>query len=149
MGRNRKAEPAAMMLSERESAFLLRRKIGHLATADAGGIPSVVPVCFALDADMLYTALDDKPKRTRRPRRIRDLQGNPNAAFVTDHYDEDWSRLGWVMIRGQAAILETGEGFERGCECLRQRYAQYTTMTLCPLIAIRIHGVRSWGNLDE
>lgn len=137
-----------MRLPEPERAFVLRRRIGHLATADASGMPSLMPVCFALQADTLYTALDDKPKRTRRPRRIRDLAVNARAAFVTDHYDEDWSRLGWVMIRGDAAILESGEEFAHGCDLLRRRYVQYATMTLAPLIAVRILVVRSWGNLD-
>lgn len=137
-----------MMLSDRERGFLLRRRVGHLATAGASGIPSVVPVCFALQADALYTALDDKPKRTRRPRRIRNLEQNSSVAFIADHYDEDWSRLGWVMIRGHGDILHSGEEFERGCELLRYRYAQYARMRLSPLIAIRILEVRSWGDLD-
>jgi PPOX class probable F420-dependent enzyme len=137
-----------MSLSDRERTFLLRRRIGHLATVDASGTPSVVPVCFALRADMLYTAMDEKPKRTRRPRRIRNLEANSRAAFIADYYDEDWSRLGWVMIRGPGDVLDSGEEFEGGCELLRRRYAQYATMTLSPLIAIRILEVRSWGNLD-
>ena len=148
MGWNRQAEVAAMILPGRERAFLLRRRIGHLATADASGIPSVLPVCFALEADNMYSAVDDKPKRTRRPRRIRDLAENPDVAFVADHYNEDWSRLGWVMIRGKATIFETGEEFERGCELLRRRYLQYATMALSPVVAVRILAVRSWGNLD-
>ena len=137
-----------MMLSERERSFLLWRRTGHLATMDTSGTPSVMPVCFALEDDAMYTAIDDKAKRTRRPRRIRDLATNPRVAFVADRYDEDWSRLGWVMIRGRGDILVSGAPFERGCELLRHRYAQYATMTLCPLIAIRVLEVRSWGNLD-
>ena len=137
-----------MTLPDSERAFLLRRRIGHLATAAASGMPSVVPVCFALQGETLYTALDEKPKRSPHPRRIRDLAANPRAAFVADHYDEDWSRLGWVMIRGNGAILGSGEEFERGCDLLRRRYAQYATMILSPLIALRILEVRFWGNLD-
>ena len=148
MGGNCQAEPAIMMLPDRERGFLLRRRIGHLATADVSGIPSVVPVCFALENDTLYTALDDKPKRTRRPRRVRDLEANPHVAFIADRYDEEWSRLGWVMIRGEAHTLESSKEFESGCELLRRRYPQYATMTLSPLVVIRILAVRSWGNMD-
>lgn len=137
-----------MMLSERERDFLLRRRVGHLATAGASGMSSVVPVCFALQAETLYTALDEKPKRTRRLRRIIDLEANPSVAFVADYYDEDWSRLGWVMIRGRGDILESGEEFDMGCGLLKGRYMQYATMKLSPLIAIRILALRSWGNLD-
>lgn len=149
MGSSRKTESAAIILLERERAFLLRRRIGHLATVDTFGIPSVVPVCFALEGDILYTALDEKPKRNRRPRRIRNIEQNPHVAFVADRYDEDWSRLGWVIIRGRGDILVSGNAFEAGCGLLRHRYAQYAAMMLSPVIAIRIDGIRSWGNLDE
>ena len=148
MDHDRKAESAAMILSSRERAFVTRQRIGHLATVNASGSPSVVPVCFVLDDDTLYTALDEKPKRTRHLRRIRDLRENSRVAFTADCYDEDWSRLGWVMIRGQGDILESGKEFERGCELLRVRYAQYATMTLSPVIAVRLLEARSWGNLD-
>lgn len=137
-----------MILFERERDFLLRRRVGHLATAGASGMPSVVPVCFALEAETLYTALDEKPKRTRRLRRIIDLEANSSVAFVADYYDEDWSKLGWVMIRGEGDILESGEEFDMGCGLLKRRYMQYATMKLAPLIAIRILALRSWGNLD-
>lgn len=138
-----------MTLSGPERTFLLRRRIGHFATADARGTPSVVPVCFVLDENFLYTAVDDKPKRSRRPRRIHDLEANSRVAFVADRYDEDWSRLGWVMIRGAVELVESGGKFERGVDLLRRRYVQYATMRLSPLIAVRILEVRSWGNLDE
>lgn len=137
-----------MMLSQPERAFLLRQRIGHFATADGLGTPSVVPVCFALDKDILYTAVDDKPKRSRHPRRIRNLEANSRVAFVADRYDEDWSMLGWVMIRGAADLLASGEKFERGCDLLRRRYVQYARMHLSPLIAVRILEAGSWGNLD-
>ena len=137
-----------MILAEHERAFLLRRRIGHLATSDASAIPTVMPVCFALEADRLYTAVDDKPKRQRRLRRIRDLETNPHAAFVADRYDDDWSRLGWVMVRGTGRVLHSGAEFDHGCELLRGRYPQYAGMTLCPLIAIDVLETHSWGNLD-
>ena len=137
-----------MMLSERERAFLLRQRIGHLATADTSGTPTVVPVCFAVGDEVLYTAMDDKLKRTRRPRRICDVETNSYVTFIADRYDEDWTRLGWVMIRGKAAIFDSGEEYAYGCESLRRRYAQYATMILRPVIAIRIGAVRSWGDLD-
>jgi len=120
-----------------------------LATADRSGIPSVVPVCFALADDALYTALDEKPKRTRRLRRIRDIEENPQATFVADRYDEDWSSLGWVMVRGRCEVLGSGAEFETACDRLKRRYAQYATMNLSSVIALRILEVRSWGNLDD
>ena len=98
----------------------------------------------------MYTALDEKPKRTRCLRRLDDLRSNPKAAIVVDCYDDhDWSRLGWVMVRGRGDILDSGEEFETACTLLKRRYAQYGAMALSPVIALRIHEVRSWGRLDE
>jgi PPOX class probable F420-dependent enzyme len=148
MDQHSKAESSAMMLSPRERSFLLRRSIGYLATADASSVPAVVPVCFAIGMDVLYMALDQKPKTTRNLRRIRNIRENPHVAFVADCYDEDWSKLGWVMIRGRADIFDSGATFRLACESLRQRYPQYAMMTLSPVIAIRMLHVQAWGNLD-
>ena len=137
-----------MMLSGRQFAFLSRRRIGHLATADSTARPHVVPVCFAIGERTLYTALDEKPKLTRNTKRLNNIRENPEIVFLADRYDEDWSRLGWVMLRGRAEIVEEGDAFRRGVALLRQRYPQYESMTLTPVISIGILHVRSWGNLD-
>jgi len=137
-----------MMLSPSEREFVLRRRIGHLATVGSAQVPTVVPVCFALAEGVLYTAVDGKTKRTRDLRRLRDLEENPHVAFSADRYDEDWSALGWVMMRGRGDVLESGAEFEQGCQLLRSRYVQYLAMTLGPVIALRIVEVRSWGDLD-
>jgi len=138
-----------MMLSGPEYAFLSCRRVGHLATADSAAKPHVVPVCFAIGEHTLYTAVDEKPKRTRDPKRLKNIRENPDVVFLADRYDEDWSRLGWVMIRGGAEILEEGDIFRRGGLLLQERYPQYRSMMLMPVIAVRILQVRSWGNLDE
>jgi PPOX class probable F420-dependent enzyme len=139
------------MMPDRERSFLVAQRVGHLATADAHGNPHVVPVCFAIAADALYITIDEKPKRTSsRPlKRLRNMIDNPSTAFVADRYDEDWSRLGWVMLRGRAEILTNGAEHDRAQELLRERYAQYRAMHLAelPVIALRIERVTSWGNL--
>jgi PPOX class probable F420-dependent enzyme len=140
-----------MTLSERERTFVVAQRIGRLATADAGGNPHVVPVCFAIVDKTLYITIDEKPKRTSgRPlKRLRNLMDNPSTAFVADRYDDDWSRLGWVMLSGRADILPDGEEHDRAQALLRERYAPYRTMQLAglPVIALRIERVTSWGNL--
>jgi PPOX class probable F420-dependent enzyme len=138
-----------MILSARQYAFVERRRIGHLATADSAAKPQVMPICFAIHEDTLYTALDEKPKRARDTKRLKNIRENPHVSFLADHYDEDWSRLGWVMLRGRAAILDDGDAFEQGGALLRKRYGQYASMSLVPVIAVRILQVRSWGNLDD
>ena len=81
-------------------------RVARLATADANGVPHAVPVCYALLGDNLYVTIDKKPKRSdgRALRRLRNIVENPHVAVVVDRYDEDWSRLAWVMLRGRAEI---------------------------------------------
>jgi PPOX class probable F420-dependent enzyme len=139
------------MLQDRERRFLLDRRVGHLATADGRGNPHVVPVCFALSDDTLYITIDEKPKHASdRPlKRLRNMTDNPSIAFVADRYDEDWTRLGWVMLRGRAEILADGPEHDSAQALLRNRYPQYRTMQLAglPVIALRIERATSWGNL--
>ena len=139
------------MLSREHAAFLASQRVGHLATADARGNPHVVPVCFAIEAATLYITIDEKPKRaSARPlKRLRNMMENPSVAFVADRYDEDWLRLGWVMLRGHADILTDGSEHDRAQALLRERYPQDRTMQLddLPVIALRIAQATSWGNL--
>lgn len=138
-------------LSESERRFLAARRVGHLATADRGGAPHVVPVCFAVEGDTLYIALDEKPKR--RPaaalKRLANIGENPAVAFVADRYDEDWARLGWVMLRGRAEILAAGKEHDAAQALLRARYPQLRAMAIAglPVIALRIARATSWGDL--
>lgn len=145
------------MLSDDQRRFLDSRRVGHLATADAGARPHVVPVCFAAAGDTLYITIDQKPKGDPGGlKRLRNIAANPAVAFVADHYAEDWTRLGWVMLRGPAEILESGQGGDSGAEhgraqaLLRSRYPQYRAMHLTelPVIAIRIERVANWGDLS-
>ncbi len=139
------------MLSAEQAAFIAAQRVGRLATADARGNPHVVPVCFAVFDDTLYITIDEKPKRASgRPlKRLRNMMDNPSTAFVADRYDEDWTQLGWVMLRGRAEILADGAEHDRAQILLRERYPQYRTMQLAdlPVIALRIERVTGWGNL--
>jgi PPOX class probable F420-dependent enzyme len=140
------------MLSEHQARFLAGRPVGHLATADAQATPHLVPVCFVVSDGALYITIDQKPKGDPKTlRRLKNIIENPRAAFVADRWDEDWSRLGWIMLRGPAEIIADGPEHDRAQVLLRQRYPQYRAMELdgLPVIAIRIARVRSWGNLSE
>jgi PPOX class probable F420-dependent enzyme len=139
------------MLAGRERRFVERCRLGRLATADRQGRPHVVPVCFALTEDSLYITIDAKPKGDpRHLKRLRNIAENPSVALVVDHWDEDWRRLGWVMLRGEAEILAAGDEHDRAQALLRERYLQYRAMELAalPVIAIRIARVSRWGELD-
>jgi PPOX class probable F420-dependent enzyme len=135
-------------LTDRERAFLERCCIGHLATTDRGNVPHLVPVCFALAEDTLYSPVDDKPKRDRALKRLRNIGENPQVCFLADRYDDDWSKLGWLKLEGLAEVLVAGQEFESAAARLRKRYPQYEAMSLNPVMAMRILRVRAWGNLD-
>jgi PPOX class probable F420-dependent enzyme len=139
------------MLSDTQRGFLDRCRVAHLATADRAGTPHLVPVCFCIDATSVYITVDEKPKRSDIPlKRLRNIQENPAVAVTVDRWDEDWTRLGWIMLRGPAEILAAGDEHDRAQRQLRQRYRQYRTMDLAalPVIAVRIERVLSWGALE-
>ncbi|HUN53069.1 MAG TPA: TIGR03668 family PPOX class F420-dependent oxidoreductase [Candidatus Sulfotelmatobacter sp.] len=137
------------MLSAHERQFLAGRQVGHLATADAHAAPHVVPVCFALAEGTLYITVDEKPKSGRPLKRLGNIAENPAVAVSVDRYDDDWSRLGWVLLRGRAEILAEGAEHDAAQALLRARYPQLAAMRLAPhpVIAVRIERVTSWGNL--
>ncbi len=129
-------------------AFIQAQRVARLATVGADGQPHVVPIVYAFDGERLYTPLDAKSKRVEvnQLRRVRDIRENPRVAVVIDEYDEDWSRLAWVQIRGKAWIVEDGADYEIGLSLLREKYRQYESMPLagCPLIVITVDSVTGW-----
>jgi PPOX class probable F420-dependent enzyme len=119
--------------------------VGRLATVTADGRPHVVPCCFALSGDTIYSAVDHKPKSTRRLRRLANLRANPNATLLVDHYADDWSTLWWVRADGTGRILDTGADLMRAIALLVEKYAQYGDEPPAgPVIAIDITTWRAW-----
>jgi PPOX class probable F420-dependent enzyme len=99
-------------------------RVARLATADAAGRPHLVPIAFVVDGDVVYSAVDGKPKRTRALRRLANVRENPAVALLADHWDEDdWSALWWVRAEGRGRVLgaEDPEA-RRAVELLRERY---------------------------
>jgi PPOX class probable F420-dependent enzyme len=139
------------MLTETQRHFLDLVRVAHLATVGSDAQPHLVPVCFCLDHNSIYITVDEKPKRTDIPlKRIRNIQENPSVAVTVDRWDEDWTRLAWIMLRGRADILADGEEHDRAQHKLALRYPQYHGMNLAPLpvIAVRVRRILSWGALD-
>jgi PPOX class probable F420-dependent enzyme len=145
-----KATPG--VLDREQSAFLVRRRVARLATADGAGKPHAVPVCFALTQASIYVALDEKPKTVPASglKRVRNILENPHVALIADRYDEDWELLAFVMVRGRAELLEPGEE-EHGAaiRLLKGKYHQYEAMAIGenPVIAIRPERSVTWGTL--
>ena len=129
-------------------ALLRDARVGRLATADVAGRPLVVPVCYAFDGAHCYSAVDAKPKQTRHLRRLKNIADNPEVSLVVDHWDEDWSRLRWVIVEGRAEILHAGVDFGRAIELLEAKYPQYQALPLDrspgAVLAITPHRVLAW-----
>lgn len=136
-------------LTEAQSSWLARAPVARLATADASGAPHVIPVCYAYDGEALYSVLDQKPKTAAltRLRRVRNIQANPQVSLVVDHYEEDWRRLGYLLVFGTAELLLEGEERARSVRLLREKYPQYRNMDVDdnPVIKIVPHRVTAWG----
>jgi len=99
-------------------------RVGHLGFVDDEDRPRVLPVTYAVAAGAVWGAIDDKPKRSAEPARLRYLRRRPEAGLCVDLYDDDWSRLAWVQLGGTVAILGLGEG-EVGLAALAAKYAPY------------------------
>ena len=140
------------MLTDQARGFLNSHRVARFATAEHGGQPHVVPICYAVYDNSVYFTIDEKPKQLRdKPlKRIRNLQINPHVALVVDRYEEDWTQLGWVMVQGEAALLDDGEEHTKAQRLLKARYPQLHGMQIVdlPVIAVRITRVVSWGNLS-
>ncbi|GAC1367318.1 MAG: hypothetical protein NVSMB32_12260 [Actinomycetota bacterium] len=129
---------------------LLRSRRGYLATVGAQGAPKVVPVCFTWAGDMIWTAIDGKPKTTALPQRVRDIGAQPRVAFTVDRWDEDWGRLAWLQARGRAQVLGEGPESERARSALLDKYPQYATTPLQgPVIRIDVEDWIAWDPATE
>jgi PPOX class probable F420-dependent enzyme len=130
---------------------LAEARVGRLATADAGGVPHVVPFVFALDGDTVYWAVDEKPKRSRSIKRLANIQANPNVEVVVDRYTERWDRLWWVRATGPARIVQEEAEEGRAHILLAAKYRQYRKQPpQGPVVAIEVARLTWWeGGTDR
>lgn len=121
--------------------FVRGGRVARLATLDPSGHPHLIPVCYATDGHAYYSAIDAKPKRTppERLKRVRNIRANPRVALLIDHYEEDWRRLRYVLVQGQAELLSRGPEFRAARELILAKYPQYVAMPLAePGLMIKI-----------
>ena len=120
-------------------------RVARLATIDPDGRPHLVPIVFVLDGQTLYSAVDAKPKRSRRLRRFANARERPDVTVLVDHYEDDWSQLWGVSLRGRARVLDAGEEAERALRLLADKYEQYRREPPGrPVLAVDILEWRSW-----
>ncbi|MCC7365750.1 MAG: TIGR03668 family PPOX class F420-dependent oxidoreductase [Dehalococcoidia bacterium] len=133
-------------------ALLASCRTGHLATVGAGGRPHLVPVCYAVVGGRIAIAVDEKPKRGGELARVRNIRRDARVTFLVDRYDDaDWSRLAWLRIEGDAAVVERGALEPAVLAALRDRYPQYRAMDLesRPLILVAPRRVVAWRAAPE
>jgi PPOX class probable F420-dependent enzyme len=134
-------------LTEEEArARLGVARVARLATAGRDGRPHVVPVTFAVDGDLICTAVDHKPKTTVHLRRLQNIRENPRVAVLADHYTEDWDALWWVRVDGRASVRENDDRVRRQLDMLAERYEQYRRARPSgPVIVIEAERWTGWA----
>ena len=142
-----------MIITSQTRRLVAETRVARLTTADATGAPHVMPVCYVLDGETVYSVVDRKPKRAgaMRLRRIRNIMANPQVALLLDGYEEDWSRLWYVLLHGVASVIHRGPEHRWALTLLRKKYPQYAAMNLegRPVIRMRIWRVVTWGNPER
>lgn len=140
------SEPATPTLNEDDARVRFSDvRVVRLATVGAAG-PHVVPVTFAVDRNVIYTAVDAKPKRTRALARLKNIAAVPAVALIADHYDEDWSKLWWVRADGRARIVTGGRDFEAAVTVLTAKYPQYRDQAPAgPAIVVDVTRWSGWS----
>lgn len=120
--------------------------MARLATTDPDGRPHLVPIVFALDGETLYTAVDHKPKRSSKLRRIENARARPDVTVLIDEYDDDWTKLWWVRLRGRARVLDAGSEREHALQLLAQKYPQYVSDPPDgAVLAVDVSETRTWS----
>lgn len=136
-----------------ERSFVRSQRIARLATIAADGMPSLVPICFALidsDAPVIVSVLDDKPKSVSDAElaRVRHIRRDARVSVIIDRYDEDWTRLVFVQVRGVARIIGLNDPLHSpAIAVLRAKYPQYHAMDIDPrpVMVIVPQRTSSWG----
>jgi PPOX class probable F420-dependent enzyme len=135
--------PDGPLLRGAEAEFVASARVSHLATTDETGGPHVVPICHVLDLDDVIFASETQTKK------VRNLIRDGRATICVDAYDEDWTTLRQVIVRGEALMIDRGYEWERDRQLLYEKYPQYATESPIDdgttIVAVRIDQVLSWG----
>jgi PPOX class probable F420-dependent enzyme len=136
-------------VSDRDAAARLfgTARVARLATVDPTGAPHLVPMVFALVGDVIYSAVDAKPKRHAALRRLANIAAEPRVSVLADHYDEDWATLWWVRADGVARVLDASDPDARpGLAALTGRYPQYRVAPPPgPVVAVEVRRWSAWS----
>ena len=130
---------------------LQQERVARLATVGVDAAVRLVPICFAIVDGWVASAVDTKPKRTGQLRRLDDMETAGTATVLVDQYDDDWSRLWWVRIRGRAVVhREHDDAAQVVLGALAAKYAQYRESPPAGAVyRIAMDEVRSWRPPDD
>lgn len=139
------------MMPDWVTAALTQARVARLATLDPEGAVRLVPICFAVVGECLVSAVDHKPKRTGQLRRLDDITASGAATVLIDHYDDDWTQLWWVRVRGAATVHEDGSPFsDAALTALAAKYPQYAAQTpRGPVYSVAFDELRWWRYTPE
>ena len=140
------------LISRGVRAKLETTRVARLATWNAKHGPHLIPVCFAFNGTVFYSAIDRKPKQVapNRLARLKNIEKTRQVALLVDHYDEDWARLWYVLLRGEAELVSSPVERKRAIQLLRVKYQQYgPDMLPDDALVLRItpHHVTAWGDI--
>lgn len=121
-----------------------KARVARLATVDPDGRPHLVPIVFVLEGET-HSAVDAKPKRSLRLRRVENARERPDVTVLIDPHEDDWERLWWIKLRGRARVLDTGEEAGRALRLLADKYEQYRRQPPgYPVLGIDVREWRGW-----
>jgi PPOX class probable F420-dependent enzyme len=124
--------------------LLASERVARLGFVDEDDLPRVLPVTYALAGGAVWSAIDEKPKRTPEPARVRRLRQRPEAALCVDFYSDDWTELAWVQLLGTVEWHGVEEGAE-GMSALAAKYAAYAERTPPgPLMRLEVERAYCW-----
>jgi PPOX class probable F420-dependent enzyme len=129
--------------------LLTAERVARLAFLDDDDRPRVLPVTFAVAGAAVWSAIDEKPKRTAEPARLRYLRRRPEAALLVDLYDDDWTRLAWVQLIGRVEVVPV-ESSPKATAALAEKYEQYAARTPPgPLLRLTVERALHWRATDD
>lgn len=138
-------------ISPEIQSFLESKSVAHLATADASGVPHVVPICYTVENSTLHFLLDSKPKTVSpyQLKRVKNISQNPNVSVVVDQYSDNWNELAYVLLRGKAFIMPDFDKSSEVIKSIRSRYPQYNEITIeqAILVKVEIENAYTWGTI--
>ena len=133
--------------------FIYEHRVGRMATAAGNGLPHLIPFCYAYNDPFLYMALDLKSKKVpvQQLKRVKNILANPNVAILIDDYFENWDRLAFVLLRGQAELISKGDEHDHAINLLQKKYPQYKKMSIdrCHVIKVTLSAYSTWKENEQ